>query len=89
MITLTLFALNKCKTQGALTKDFVMVPLSFAFPGARALFTSLQTIRVFVLSRRYAGLTICLAFKSSSHKSRFEAMPELDAMQFLKTRKES
>jgi hypothetical protein len=34
-------------------------------------------------------LPICRALRSSSHKRRFDAMPELDAMQFRRTRKES
>lgn len=33
--------------------------------------------------------TICLAFSSSSQRSRFEAMPALDEIQFRSTRKES
>lgn len=32
---------------------------------------------------------ICRAFNNSSQSKRFEAMPELEAMQFLSTRKES
>src|SRR4051794_4162748 len=32
---------------------------------------------------------ICLAFRSSSHRRRLDAIPELEATQFLRTRKES
>lgn len=35
------------------------------------------------------ALPICRAFSSSSQRRRLEAMPELDAIMFLKTRKES
>jgi hypothetical protein len=36
-----------------------------------------------------AGLTICRALRSSSHSSRFDAMPALDAMQLRNTLNES
>lgn len=61
----------------------------FSLSRSGSLLTSLYIFSICFDIDLVARLTICLAFSSSSHKSRFDAIPELDATQFLSTRKES
>lgn len=58
-------------------------------PRPWTLLTPLYGVSFEILIYIATGPTICLAFNNSSQSSRFEAIPELDAIQFLSTRKES